>query len=343
MDKSYILGEGGFAIVMGPFLYKNINDSGLFGGRLKPTSKLFIVKAHKKGPRESQKQLKNKQTLYTKLIKNSRHNSIIFPLATSVLPGKIIIDDFPVMKEYLKNDDYYQVELEEYGGIDATSFIVSSKKPVFNMAQFLKIWRCVPDILEDSYHVLFDNYLIMTDIKSDNIVVSTDYVMRLIDVDINPNKNTSRITTDYIEDIPPQYYSRGWWHPHDQDQRLLRLQQYKFNKKVFLAKEKKMIRSIVDFIHGYKDPYSFVQQNKIVSQQDNRFQRLFFVMYPLMLMILKMIVYRCVEPKTANETAQIKKIISFCLETLKQRGRFNEKLTYKTFQNFIFQMKMVGT
>lgn len=339
MDDFYILGEGNFAVVMGPFEYKDINASHLFDKQLKQTTtKSFIIKVYKKRPIDTYQELVKKQKLYTKLTKGSKHKSILFPVATSFVWGKDIIKVFPYMKQHLDKRYFYQLELEEYGGLDVKTFLYSKNKPTFSVEQFLKIWRCVPDILEDSYHILFDNHLIMTDIKTDNMVLSPDYVLRLIDVDINPNKKTLRINTPYIENLPPQYFSREWWHPSDQQKRKKLLQMYKQNEDKHLRSEKKMILSIVKFIHNYKDPYSFIQQQTL-SFQDIQVQRLFFVMYPLLMAILKMIVYQCVRPQTPTEKTQIKKIVAFCLDTLRKRGRFNDPFNYRSFQHFLWNMK----
>ncbi len=338
MDDFYILGEGNFAVVMGPFEYKDINASNLFDKQLKQTtSKSFIIKVYKKRPTDTYQELTKKQKLYTKLTKESKHKSILFPVATSFVWGKDIISVFPYMKQHLDRRYFYQLELEEYGGLNIGTFIYSKNKPTFSVEQFLKIWRCVPDILDDSYHILFDNHLIMTDIKTDNMVLSSDYVLRLIDVDINPNKKTLRINTPYIENLPPQYFSREWWHPLDQQKRKKLLQMYKQNEEKYLRNEKKMIFSIVKFIHNYKDPYSFVDHT--LSFQDMQVQRLFFVMYPLLLAILKMIVYQCVRPQTPTERTQIKNIVAFCLDILRKRGYFSDHFNYRSFQHFLWNMK----
>jgi serine/threonine protein kinase len=242
------------------------------------------------------------------------------------------------MKQHLDRRYFYQLELEEYGGHNIESIIYRKKQPTFSVGQFLKIWRCVPDILEDSYHILFDNHLIMTDIKIDNMVLSPDYVLRLIDVDVNPNKKTLRINTPYIVNLPPQYFSREWWHPSDQQKRKTLLQIYKQNEDKYLRGEKPMILSIVKFIHNYKDPYSFIQQQPL-SFQDTQVQRLFFVMYPLLMAILKMIVYQCVRPQTPTERTQIKKIVAFCLDILRKRGHFSDQFNYRSFQHFLWDMK----
>lgn len=342
MDGSYVLGEGNFAVVIGPFQYNDVNKSDFFHKQLRQTRTMsFVIKIYKKQPTDTHEQLIKKQQLYTQLAKTSRHKSILFPVATSFVRGKDIISVFPYMKQYLDKRYLYQLELEEYGGASVETFIYNRKKPIFSMEQFLKIWRCVPNILEDSYHVLFDNHLVMTDIKTSNMVLSPDYVLRLIDVDINPNKRTLRINTPYIENLPPQYFNREWWHPLDQNNRKYLLEMYKKNEQKYLRNEKRMIFSIIKFIHKYKDFYSFIQQGEPLSLQDRRFQRLFFVMYPLLMVILKMVVYQCARPQTPDEIAHMKKIVAFCLDILQKRGHFSDKFNYRTFQHFLWTMKTI--
>ena len=341
MDDSNILGEGNFAVAMGPFQYKDVNASHLFRKQLQRTStRSYIIKVYKKRPMQTYQELNQKQTLYTKLTKQLKHKSILFPLATSFVWGKHIIQVFPYMKQYIDSRYFYQLELQEYGGFNVESFLYNRRKPVFSMEQFLTIWRSVPDILEDSYHVLFDNHLIMTDIKIENMVLSHDYVLRLIDVDLNPNKKSLRVITPFIQNLPPQYFHRQWWHPQDQMTRKELLEIYKQNKQKYLKNEKKMILSILEFIHHNRNPYSFIQEQKqSLTWEDNQFQRLFFVMYPLFMVILKMVVYQCVQPQTPENKTRLNKIVAFCLETLRQRGHFNKTFNYHTFQDFLWNMK----
>lgn len=336
MDSYSVLGEGGFAVVMGPFTYKDLNALDLFHKRFQRTTQVFIIKIHKKLPKYSNQKLVQKQALYTRLTERSKHNSILFPLAMSLVLGNTIIRMFPYMKQFLDPGYFYQLELEEYGGADVDAIIYSKEKPNFSMKQFMTIWGCVPNILEDSYRILFDNDLIMTDVKSENMVLSSDYILRLIDVDINPNKKLLRINTNHIQNLPPQYFSREWWDPYDQDKRISSLQRYKKATEKVLRYEKDTIHSILGFIHKDKDPSFFIRQQQTLPRQENQSQRLFFVMYPLLMTILKMIVYQCVRPKTAAEKDQIKRIMVFCLSVLRKRGHF-----HGSFQHFLRQMKQL--
>lgn len=333
MDTYSILGEGNFAVVMGPFTYKDLNQFALFHKRFQRTTQVFILKIHKKLPIHTYQELVGKQLLYTKLTEASKHHAILFPLAMSLVLGKTILQVFPYMKKYLDPGYFYQLELEEYGGVNVDSLIYSKEKPNLSMKQFLTIWGCVPNILEDAHHILFDNDLIMTDIKAENMVLSSDYILRLIDVDINPNKKSLRINTNHIQNLPPQYFSQEWW--DDQDKRLGSLQKYKKNKEKILHYEKKMIHSIVEFIHKNKDPSFFIRQQTL-TPQENKSQRLFFVLYPLFMTILKMIVYQCVLPQTPAEKERIKRIMVFCLSILRKRGHFQG-----SFQHFLRQMKQL--
>lgn len=333
MDGSSILGQGNFAIVVGPFMRDSIIKLNLF---VEPkTNGLFIIKIYKNHPTETYHKLIDKQNLYTKLTKQSRHNSVLFPLATSFVWGKDIIHIFPYMRQHIDKKYFYQLELEEYGGLSLDNFIYSKGQPVFTNKQFLKIWRCVPDILEDAYYILFDNHLIMTDIKTENMVLSSNYTLRLIDVDINPNTRTLRINTPYIMNLPVQYFNRRWWHPYDQDKRKHLWDLYKHNYKKHLKDEKEIIRSILKFIHSYKDPYTLIQKQ---GGDDNKFQRLFFVMHPLFMMILVLIANKCVG-YNKEEKPRVKKIVAFCLDILRKRGRFNNKFNHHAFQHFIWKLK----
>lgn len=337
MDDFYILGEGSFAIVVGPFKYNDINQSGLFQKKIKPNDAYFVIKIYKKTPQETYEQLIKKQDLYTKLEKKSKNSSIIFPSTTSFVLGKNIIHRFPFVRQYLDKNNIYQLELEKYGGKSLDSYIFK-KEHTFSMRDFLKIWNSIPNIIDDSYHILFDNNLIMTDIKIENMVVSQDMVLRLIDVDINPNKKTPRVITALITDLPPQYFSKEWWHPNDQSYRKKTETTYMKKYIETKKKEKKIIGSILDFIHSHHDPSFFIKEQKM-TQQDTKFQRMFFIIYPLFFMIILLSVYNCVNVKTNGDKIRLKKIVSFCLEILQKRGRFSDSFTYKSFQHFIWTIK----
>jgi hypothetical protein len=337
MDDFYILGEGSFAIVVGPFKYNDINQSGLFQKKIKPNDAYFVIKIYKKTPQETYEQLIKKQDLYTKLEKKSKNSSIIFPSTTSFVLGKNIINRFPFVRQYLDENNLYQLELERYGGKSLDNYIFK-KENTFSMRDFLKIWNSIPNILDDSYHILFDNNLIMTDIKIENMVVSQDMVLRLIDVDINPNKKTPRVITALITDLPPQYFSKEWWHPNDQSYRKKTETNYTKKYLETKKKEKKIIGSILDFIHSRHDPSFFIKEQQM-TQDTTKFQRMFFVMYPLFFMIILLFVYNCVNVKTDGDKIRLKKIVSFCLEILQKRGRFSDSFTYKSFQHFIWTIK----
>lgn len=206
------------------------------------------------------------------------------------------------------------------------------------MENFLTMWGCVPDILEDAYNIIFDNNMIITDVKLENMVVSHDFILRLIDVDVNPNIKKIRTNTYHIMNLPPQYFNRQWWHPSDEKRRIRYLEKYKKNEKKYLGNENKLIIPILKFIHHYKDPYSFIEQAN-ASDKDRQFQRLFFVMYPILMTMLTLIVNQCVIPQTPQEKAEIKKITAFCLEVLRKRGRFSDTFNYQTFHKFIWNMR----
>lgn len=343
MDDFYILGEGSFGIVVGPFTSKDLNESGLFGKKIISSSgntkkDLFVIKIYKDPDTEGVQQLINKQKLYTKLARISIHHSILFPLKTALLLGKNISLTFPFMKQQLRDNILYQVELQKYGGVELSNILFHKKKGSLRVDQFLTMWKCVPDILEDAYRIIFDNNMIITDVKLENMVLSYDFKLRLIDVDVNPNVKKLRINTYHIMNLPPQYFNRQWWHPSDEKRRLKYLEKYKKNEKKYIVKENKLILPILKFIHSYKDPYSFIDQAN-ATYKDRQFQRLFFVMYPLLMVTLTLIVNQCVIPHTLQEKTHIKKITAFCIQVLRERGVFSNKFNYQTFHQFIWNMR----
>lgn len=341
-QDDYILGEGSFAIVVGPFELSNVIETGLFEKNIiQYNNKLFyIIKIHKKEVKNYQKII-NDQKLYTKLEKQSLHHSILLPLATTITKGYDIIKNFPFMEKILNKNGNYQLELETYGGISFEKIIYNKHNPLFNVSNFLKIWKCIPNILEDSFTILFNNHLIMTDIKIENMVLSPQYKLYLIDVDINPNKKTvSRVITPYITELPPQYFNKEWWHSSDKETKDRLLQKYMKHYKQY-KKEKKIISTILDFIHNYKEPTVLITQQQVLPKDEEKFQRLFFVIYPLFIMVLSLFIYKCVKVNTVEEKKHVTNIISFCLDILQKRGHFSSTFSYKTFQEFIWKMRTI--
>jgi serine/threonine protein kinase len=335
MKQNSILGEGTFAIVVGPYSLSFVVKTEFFQDFPKEPER-YIIKIHKHEVKYPS-QLFQKQQLYTQLEKQSQHHLILFPIATSIIKGKDIMRHFPFMEKTLDPSKFYQLELERYGGMSFEKVMFHKHNPVLTVSKFLKIWRCIPDILEDSFTILFHHHLIMTDIKIENIVLSSHYQLRLIDVDLNPNKRTSRIITPYITELPPQYFSQEWWHPHYTQVKNTLLQKYTKHYHEY-KKEKKIISKILEFIHQYQDPSVLIKTQKL-TQQENKFQRLFFVMYPLFMMVLGLFVYHCVKIQTVEEKEHVKKIVSFCLNMLQKRGHFSSTFSYKTFQDFLWKMK----
>lgn len=335
MGDTRILGEGSYAVVVGPIQPSTLRKLGI-GFLTRPP---YIIKIYKRPFEDaSYQEVMDKQRFYTHLEKQSRHKSVLFPLATFILHGQDIRDVFPFLRPYLDRDRYYQVEVETYGGISLERVVFHKKKPIFSVRGFMRIWRCVPDILEDCYHILFDNNMIMTDIKMENMVLSPDKKLRLIDVDVNPNTATSRTITPYIRQMPPQYFSDEWWAPSFEKTKKRLMQAHKTDYQDIHKRENKMIVSILDFIHNYKDPYLLVSHQRL-TKQENKSQRLFFVAYPLFLMILFMIVFQCVYIRSEPEKKRVRGIVYFCLDYLRKRGHFSSQMTFKDFQQFIWKMK----
>lgn len=338
MGDFHMLGEGSFAVVLGPI--PSNSTLHLLGIKVDARPP-YIIKIYKKPFRDISQQIVEKQDLYSRLAKQSRNGSVLFPLATIVIQGMDIVQIFPIMKKYLQKDENYQVEIERYGGANMERIIFDQDKPVFNMRGFLKIWRCIPDILEDCYHILFDNNLIITDIKIENMVLSPNKTLRLIDTDINPNITaSSRIITPGIMDLPPQYFSDDWWGPSYQIAKKKMIQVHRSDYEDIYKHAKQVVKTMFDFIHRKKDPYYFASHQKL-DPQENKFQRIFFVAYPLFVMIITMIMFHCVDIRTEEEEIRIKRIIVFCLEFLQKRGHFSSRINYKTFQHFLWRMKLL--
>lgn len=318
MGHVSIVGEGSFAIVIGPF-------------RSASNKNYYVLKVYKKPlkPKQDLTPVHNKQLLYNRLHKQSRHHSILFPLSTVVVKGKDLLSYLPVDPAKL-----YLVEKQEYGGISMEKFF-NNPSFSFTMKEFLQIWKSIPPLLEDCYHVLFDNNLLITDVKMENMVLSDTHQLKLIDVDITPNQvNIARIITPYIRELPPQFFSHEWWGASFHDSRKYMLRLYKDN----YHKEKKNMMKILEFIHSRKDPSSFIQPGKLMPQ-DNRFQRFFFVLYPIFIMMVLLIVDHKVQVHTDHDKFMLKKIMSFCLEILQKRGHFSKKLNYSSFQHFLWKIK----
>lgn len=344
MNENSILGQGSFAVVVGPFQKSFILNTGLFN-KVLSTQHLYIIKIHKRKIDNFQ-QVVDTQKLYRKLHKQLKHDTIIFPLATCIIIGKDMIKLFPFMNLLVEKDHFYQLELEKYGGTSLENIIYNPNNPLLNVSRFLDIWQCIPNILEDCFHILFDNHLIITDVKLENIVLSSTDKLRLIDININPNKKTSRIITPYITELPPQYFSDQWWHPSNKQTKKNILQiynkhykQYIKEQELFMKKEKAFLASILNFIHAYKDPHVFIKKEKL-SEDENKFQRLFFIIYPLFLMVI-LLCRKCVSIQTPKEKKHVKKIISFCLDILQKRGHFSPTFSYKTFQHFLWTIKTI--
>lgn len=328
-----ILGHGSFGVVFGPFDNTTVNQMSLFNKRVTNDHSLYVIKLH---TTVIERQSQQKQQLYHKLERMSRHHSIIFPLMTSFHTGAQIGRKFPFMKESIDPNKIYQIELQYYGGISMEKMVRTKKS--FTMKNFLQLWKSMANILEDCFHILFDHNLIMTDIKMENMVLSDDYVLRLIDVDINPNSKTRRTITPSIIDLPVQYFSYQWWHPLHADIRK-KVGQYYRNYYKDLKEKHDPIVPILAFIHNYNDPSFFVEHQ--TTRQDNQFQRLFFVMYPLFLIVIVLVIRKCIIIETKADMIHLKKIVKFCLSMLQKRGHFSKTFNYKDFQHFLWIMKTV--
>jgi hypothetical protein len=217
--------------------------------------------------------------------------------------------------------------------------VYAKRKPNMDVEGFLKLWRCIPDILEDSCHILFDNNLIMTDIKVANMVLSSDKKLRLIDVDINPNTNTSRVITPNIYTLPPQYFSDNWWGNRQNKNYLMDVHRSHYDN--LQSHATRLVLYVLHFIHRNQDPYTLARDEKL-TPQENMFQRFFFVAYPLLVMVLTMVLTNCVDIRTKEEHDRVKRVLSFCLRFLQKRGHFSSQINYRTIQRLLWKMRSLS-
>lgn len=338
-----ILGQGSYAVVIGPLAFRQVRS--LFCGAKMPGNAAYVVKVQDKPVGADQLGLiARKQALYDRLRAQSRHHSVIMPLDTRILPARDVVRVLPVLAgRFTDPRRELRVELQHYGGVSMEKIVYDTdkKRRVMSLRRFVALWHSVPDILEDCFHILVDNDLIMTDVKMENTVLSPDDGrLRLIDADINPNiKDLPRISTPYIMDMPAQYLSDQWWSKVATRDRVAAKYE-EGHTYVLNRKEEKGFVDMLRFIHHNRHPFVFARSGRL-TPDENKFQRLFFVIYPLFLTVVLLVANGRVRARTPAGKAYLKRVVVFCLRVLRQRGCFADRFSYKTFQRFLWRVRSV--
>lgn len=336
-----ILGQGSYAIVVGPLSFRQVRL--LFRGtKISDDGAAYVVKAFNKPPVGADQLgfIARKQALYDRLRGQLRHHSVILPLDTRILRAQDVVRVLPVLAgRFTDPRQEVRVELQHYGGVGMEKVVYG--KHVMSLRRFVLLWRSVSDILEDCFHILVDNDLIITDVKMENMVLSPDDGrLRLIDADVNPNtKNAPRISTPYIADMPAQYLSDQWW--FNVANRDLVAAKYKEGHEHVLGREEdKDLVSVLRFIHRNRHPFLFARRGRL-SPDENKFQRVYFVIYPIFLTIVLLVAYGRVRARTPAGKDYLRRVVAFCLGVLRDRGRFADRFSYRTFQRFLWRMRSV--
>lgn len=333
VKKQMILGQGGNAVVVGPVAFRRVRA--LFSGVVVPDDNAaYVVKAAKASDDDATAQ---KKQFYDRIREQSRHHTLILPLAARVIDGGDIVRVLPALAGRFRSGREYQVELQHYGGVSMEKVVYGDK--TMSVRRFILLWRSIPDILEDCFHVITNLNLVLTDVKMENSVLSPDDGrLRLIDVDFSPNtKGVRRVLTPLPTNMPPQHFSDQWW--ADTARRDEIIANYEKGYANILTREdQEKLSAVMRFIHHRRHPLAFARRGRL-SPEENNFQRVFFVAYPLLLMVVLLIANGRVRARSRAGKSYLKRVFAFCLGALRDRGQFAETFSYKGFQRFLWQMR----
>lgn len=338
MGKEKAIGSGLEASIFGPYSAETIRKFGFDSDDLHQ-KKRYVLKIYSKYSTNMKQQI-GKQVLSDILGKDVINDSIIFPIQTTYKKGSDLDIFFELPS--IKRDRKYMVEIQPYGGHDFFNLMFERKpRKIFTMKQFLKIWLSMADILEDVHPIIFKHHCIITDVKMENMVLSSNYKLRLIDIQITPEiSNKFRIFTGDILRTPTQYFHKTWWVKDP----LNHINNYRYETSDILSRYRSPeLQHIISFIHGGGQTVEqWIDQFSVKPAQLSKTQKeahkWFFVVYPILMAAICIIYSGCIR---ISNYKQMKDILVFCINELKARGR--SSAIGNNFTQFLRKMRYLGS
>lgn len=336
-SKQKSIGVGSEASVFGPYSANFVRNLGLgiphddVHEHATYIVKVYMIDTNKK-------EVLSNQLLYDQLRKELLHDSIIYPLSVKYIKGSILMDKFSLPTDLALTKEY-KVELQEYGGQDFF-YLLFEKEPrkIFTTPQFLKIWACMANILEDLHNILFKHHCVITDIKMENMVMTKDYKLRLVDIQISSDKSRQyRIFTGDILRTPTQYFHKTWWVKDDPARYIER---YKRQTNRLMSHHPSVkLHNVMSYIYGDRNTidewvqqYSTNPKQLTIEQRDTH--KWLFVLYPILMSAVYIIYSKRVR---ITDDKTIAGIVKFCLWNLRNRG--HESVSEEGFQKFLKKMR----
>lgn len=318
MSKQKSIGAGTEASVFGPFSASHIRGLGI-NNRL-PEDANYVVKVYMIDT--DKKQVLKRQSLLDKLRREMQHDTILYPLLVRYMKGSFLMDKFDMPQPLVPYKEY-KVEVQQYGGQDFFYLLFErTPKKVFTNAQFLKLWACMADILEDLHAVLFKHHCVITDIKMENMVMTNDYKLRLVDLQISSDKSQQyRIFTGDILRTPTQFFHKTWWVKDDPTRYIERYKRQ--TNRIMTGNPSHTWYDVMSYVYGDRNTIDqWVQQYSTHPHQltvtDKDAHKWLFALYPILMAAVYMIYSKRVR---ITDDKRIDGIIKFCLWNLRGRGQ----------------------
>lgn len=337
MGKYHPIGAGGEASVFGQFKVHEIISMKLFNSNLKlDNNDTYIIKVFN-DDRITQDDAQSYQKFCNLIRSELLYNTLILPITYSFVNGAKLLQLFELSD--MSNEKNYKIELQPYGGKDFFYILFESPTRMrLSSDNFLKIWYCMCNILEDLYNIIFRNKFVITDIKMENMVLTDDFRLRLIDIQMTPLNINNRIYTPALITLPTQYFNPYWWTNYlsrrDKD-----IQYYKQTASSMVA-NRKLLYSAISFIYDNNPIEQWVNKfstDKITQKDIFRYQW-YFILYPILMAVFYIIYSKSVK---ISDKPVIIRITQFCLLHLRSRGR--DSSTESGFKNFITHMRDIAS
>lgn len=311
------IGSGGEATVFGPVTFSELKSllQTRQIQRLDPDQK-FIVKVYDKKQDFGQKH----RSLIQKLKKIPYPDRVILPLLRTRLPRSKIQTLFPKVAQSSPTVDFFDVEIQKFGGKDLFGLLFEPVQKNIPASVFFRLWNDIKKILANCFVWIVRHDLIITDIKPENMVIDQQKLM-LIDLSAYlPEQKTRTLTMD-IQLLPSQYFHQMFRGVSEESWEKRKKRFVEKSSEIYDSPKTSAFHRVLHQIHNQAGTFEQAFRQYSSSPIDRQDGRLFLVVYPLFVLMLRLIYVNKIETTNEAERQKVDAIRRFCIDVLKRRGK----------------------
>lgn len=332
------LGSGGEATVYGPLHYSQMQlflTTRQIQG-LDPKQQ-FIVKVFHRPKSFEEK----KKKLIETMKKIPYPENVLLPLFWAKIPRKKVETYFPKVATEHPSIPIFDLEVQRFGGQDLFGYLFEPLRKNIPASTFFKIWEGVRKIIADCFVWIVQHDLMITDIKPENMVIDQQNTLRLIDVSAYPPDKSGHTLTLDLQLLPSQYFNSMFMGTSIDSWEKRKTRFVQKASRVYNLPVKTQFARVLRQIHNNEPSFADAFRNYSNSLLERKDAMLFFVIYPLFILMLRLILVNKVITINDNDREKIDRIREFCIEILKRRGRIiHQGDPNMGMKHFLTAMKM---